>query len=293
MPHHAKKSLGQNFLKSETVLRAICEAGELNNKDIVLEIGPGKGALTKKLLEKAGKVIAIEKDRDLVELLKEKFAEEIKNKKLELIEGDCLAYDPKLKNNNYKLVANIPYNITGAILKKFLSGKNKPSLMVLLVQKEVADRIVARDGKESILSISVKVYGTPTYIMKVSKRFFSPSPKVDSAVIKIKLPPRPPSTESTPYRSSTPFGSDETQKVLQSGPTPTSPPKIGGDEMQETILTLVRAGFAHKRKVLIKNLETVAQKEKIAEIFKKLNLDTKVRAEDLKLADWQKIGNCL
>jgi 16S rRNA (adenine1518-N6/adenine1519-N6)-dimethyltransferase len=164
----------------------MCSAGEVNEKDIVIEIGPGKGALTEKLLERAGKVIAIEKDCELVKFLQEKFKKEIENGKLELIEGDIL----KLRITNYelrkyKLIANIPYNITGAIIKKFLTEENQPEKMVLLVQKEVAERIVARDGKESILSLSVKAYGEPKYIMKVSKRFFSPEPKVDSAIIAI------------------------------------------------------------------------------------------------------------
>ena len=196
MIYKAKKSLGQNFLKSEPALNMMCEAGEVSDKDTVLEIGPGKGALTKKLLEKAKRVIAVEKDHELFEFLQEKFVDEIKNGKLELINGDILEFDPTtyylLLTTSYKLIANIPYNITGAIFKKFLSSSFQPEKMVLLVQKEVADRVVARapgnkksGGKESILSLSVKAYGDPKYIMKVHKRFFSPSPKVDSAIISI------------------------------------------------------------------------------------------------------------
>ena len=180
MIHKAKKSLGQNFLKSQPALNKMCEEGEVNEKDIILEIGPGKGALTEKLLEKSLQVIAIEKDYDLIAILEEKFQEEIKNKKLILLNEDILDFDPisYFKNKNYKIIANIPYNITGAIFKKFLSSIKQPEKMVLLVQKEVAERIVARDGKESILSLSVKAYGVARYVMKVSKRFFSPSPKV-------------------------------------------------------------------------------------------------------------------
>ena len=152
---------------------------------MILEIGPGKGALTKKLLEKSGIVIAIEKDRELFGLLKDKFEKEIENKKLILVNEDILEFDTD-KLQNYKIIANIPYNITGAILKKFLTAKNQPETMVLMVQNEVAKRIVARDKKESILSISVKAYGEPKMIMKVPARYFSPSPKVDSAVILIK-----------------------------------------------------------------------------------------------------------
>ena len=118
--HEAKKSLGQNFLKSQSTLRVIIAVGEITEKDIVLEIGPGKGALTAKLLEKAGKVIAVEKDQELFSFLQGKFKDEIENKKLELIDGDILGFDVHayVGHRQYKIIANIPYNITGAILKK-------------------------------------------------------------------------------------------------------------------------------------------------------------------------------
>jgi 16S rRNA (adenine1518-N6/adenine1519-N6)-dimethyltransferase len=183
-----KKSLGQNFLKSEAALRKIIEVGEIKKDDVILEIGPGKGALTSRLLEHAGLVIAVEKDRELFELLKIKFNKEIEEKKLKLINEDILedGITTTLKPLRYKIIANIPYNITGAILKKFLTAENQPTSMVLMVQNEVAKRIVARDGKESILSVSVKAYGTPKLVMKVEARYFSPAPKVDSAIISIK-----------------------------------------------------------------------------------------------------------
>src|SRR3989338_10986822 len=129
----AKKSLGQNFLKSKSVLNRIILEGEVSKKDTILEIGPGKGALTEKLLECAESIIAIEKDQELVEFLKEKFNGEIKSGKLILIEGDCLEFKLDKKIKSYKLIANIPYNITGAILKKFLSESIQPERMVLLV----------------------------------------------------------------------------------------------------------------------------------------------------------------
>ncbi|KKR84483.1 MAG: Ribosomal RNA small subunit methyltransferase A [Candidatus Nomurabacteria bacterium GW2011_GWA2_40_97] len=168
----AKKSLGQNFLKSEPALRKIVEAGEIKPEDIILEIGPGKGALTKKLLEKCRHVIAVEKDYELVSLLKEKFAEQIKSSSLVLVHEDILQFNideavltfsnglagrgtretedlrKSSKLRSYKIIANIPYNITGAILKKFLTAKNQPTTMVLMVQHEVAKRIMAYDGKE-------------------------------------------------------------------------------------------------------------------------------------------------
>jgi 16S rRNA (adenine1518-N6/adenine1519-N6)-dimethyltransferase len=287
MIHKAKKSMGQNFLKSQEALRKMCESGEVCDKDTILEIGPGKGALTEKLLEKAKLVIAVEKDRELIAILKEKFANEIKNKKLILVEDDILNFDireivlkfssgPRIREDEepdceknlkpspsfkYKIIANIPYNITGAIFKKFLSGELQPERMIILIQKEVEERIVASDGKESILSLSVKVYGTPKYIMKVHKRFFSPEPKVDSAIIAIT------------NISKNNF-------------------KTGVEE--ENFFDIIKAGFAHKRKVLRKNLETEQKTLKnIDNIFKKLNIDPKTRAEDVKLETWLEISRNL
>lgn len=182
----AKKSLGQNFLKSKKALLAMVEAGEVTDQDTVVEIGPGKGALTKFLLETGATVIAFEKDHRLIELLNEQFDEYVKKDKFFLYEKDILDVDvlEYIKSgNSYKLIANIPYYITGEITKRFLTSKYKPECIVLLVQKEVAERIA--DTKESILSLSVKVFGNPKKVMTVKKEFFSPSPKVDSAIIKI------------------------------------------------------------------------------------------------------------
>ena len=183
-----KKSLGQNFLTSQSVVDKIVETANLNPKDVVLEVGPGKGVLTQALLEKAGKVIAVEKDDALIYLLKEKFAQEIKEEKLVLVRGDILKFDFEergLKKSNYKIVANIPYYITGEFLRSVLSSDIQPSQMVLLVQKEVAERI-ARSKKESILSLSIKVYGEPKYIQIVKAGSFNPAPKVDSAILSIE-----------------------------------------------------------------------------------------------------------
>ena len=253
MIHKAKKSLGQNFLKSESALKAIVEAGEISLKDIVLEIGPGKGALTEKLLEKAGKVIAIEKDRELLAFLQDKFKNEIENKKLELVEGDILEFSPGIQHlEKYKIIANIPYNITGAILKKFLTEKKQPERMVLMVQHEVAKRILAVDKKESILSISVKAYGEPKMIMKVPARYFSPAPKVDSAVIAIK---------------------NISRKTFEK------------NEINELrFWEIVRTAFAHKRKKLTSNLKEIFPDVGRLEKWKN------ARAEDLTLADWIEIA---
>ena len=259
MIHKAKKSFGQNFLKSELALRTMCEAGEVSKKDIVLEIGPGKGALTSKLLEKAKKVIAVEKDRDLVAILEEKFKEQIGAGTLLLIQGDILDFDVKkynLEKEGYKIIANIPYNITGAIFKKFLSENTQPEKMVILVQKEVAMRIVANDKKESILSLSVKAYGEPKYIMKVGKRFFSPSPKVDSAIVAI----------------------DNINRA-----------NFVNNKEEEQFFRLIKSGFAHKRKVLRKNLESILPIDQIRSEFSNISIDERTRAEDLSISTWLKL----
>lgn len=259
--HKAKKSLGQNFLKSEVALRQIIEAGEIKPDDIILEIGPGKGALTEKLLARSSQVIAVEKDRELFEFLKIKFEKEISSSQLNLLQGDILefnieSYKPKAKS--YKLIANIPYNITGAILKKFLTEKNQPEMLVLMVQHEVATRILARDGKESILSISVKAYGTPKMVAKVDKRYFSPAPKVNSAIILIK---------------------NISRKIFED----TKLVNLPGRQLNEQrFWKIVKAGFAHKRKKLSGNLKDVCQGASLIAYADK-------RAEDLKLEDWIKL----
>jgi 16S rRNA (adenine1518-N6/adenine1519-N6)-dimethyltransferase len=247
----AKKSLGQNFLKSEVALKKIVEAGEIKPGDIILEIGPGKGALTERLLENAGSVFAVEKDRELVELLRTKFDKEIREGKLTLLEDDILKFDIKkyTPKSSYKIIANIPYNITGAILKKFLTEKHQPERMILMVQHEVAKRIVASDKKESILSISVKAYGEPKTIMKVPARYFSPAPKVDSAIIGIK----------------------NISRIFFEQ----------NNINEEKFWEIVKTGFAHKRKKLSGNLkDTLLSKKEFWDSF------GNKRAEDLQLQDW-------
>lgn len=258
--HKAKKSLGQNFLKSTLALKKIIEAGDLNTDDVVIEIGPGKGALTEQLLNSGCKVIAIEKDDELFEFLKNKFEKEISSGQLKLTNEDILEFQTSaygLKPSAYKIIANIPYNITGAILKKFLTEQSQPESMVLMVQHEVAKRIVAGDKKESILSISVKAYGEPKMIMKVPARYFSPSPKVDSAVIAIK-------------------------NISRKNFTPT---KVGAPTMvgEQRFWEIVKTGFAHKRKKLSGNLRGVVNEEILNNFGQK-------RAEDLTLEDWMNIA---
>jgi 16S rRNA (adenine1518-N6/adenine1519-N6)-dimethyltransferase len=255
---YAKKSLGQNFLKSKTALLAMIKAGEINSEDLVLEIGPGKGVLTEKILETDAKVMAVEKDDRLIGLLKEKFAKENENGQFTLIHGDILELDLKsigLENGGYKLIANIPYYITGLIFRKFLSGDIQPKKLVIMVQKEIADRIIARDEKESLLSLSVKAYGRAIKIMKVGKENFSPAPKVDSAILLV----------------------DNISKDFFK--------EIG----EEKFFAVIKTGFAHKRKMLIANLKDNFGKNDLLKIFQDLKISEKVRSEDLKLEEWKEL----
>ena len=184
----AKRSLGQNFLTALWPVRTMAKVANVGPKDTVLEIGPGKGILTKELLYSGSYVIAIEKDDALYAALAEKFKDEIKSKQLSLICGDILEQDiQKITGKKaYKVVANIPYNITGLLIPFFLESTFQPLSITFLVQKEVANRICSRDKKESILSLSIKVFGTPVYVEKVSRSLFRPAPNVDSAIIHIK-----------------------------------------------------------------------------------------------------------
>jgi 16S rRNA (adenine1518-N6/adenine1519-N6)-dimethyltransferase len=291
--NRAKKSLGQNFLNSAGALNKIIQAGNLTPRDTVLEIGPGRGALTRKLLDTGATVIAIEKDHELIPVLEQTFATEIKKKKFVLIEGDILDQShsgPHLQKKgnkttqskkidetskflegwrgsgernlaceeiflgrrSYKVIANIPYYITGEIIRLFLGAQNKPSIIVFLVQKEVAERIVCRDGKKSILSLSVKLYGTPRYIATVPRGAFTPSPKVDSAIIQIQL--------------------DANQTL---------------DKNQETaFFTLVKAGFSSKRKKAFSNILPLTDKDTLERAFTELELDQNIRPERIPLDKW-------
>ena len=268
MTHKAKKSLGQHFLRSTSAVRAIVAGGQVAPEDTVLEIGPGEGVLTRALLDTGAHVIAVEKDTDLIPILQQTFSSEIASKQFELLHDDALTFNPsskKLRAGEYKLVANIPYYITGALFEKFLTEKNHPSVLVFLIQKEVATRIVARDKKESILSISVKAFGSPKLTTKVPASAFKPAPKVDSAVLVVN---------------------DITRERFAGW-------NISEEKAIEHFFKIVRAGFAHKRKLLIRNLEEVASKEKIARAFDVLKLSEKTRAEDLAPAIWFSLAQAL
>jgi len=198
----ARKGLGQHFLIDEEVLKLITSAAELIPADIVIEIGSGLGVLTRELAGQAGLVIAIELDNKLATILKRSLAS---FDNVTIINEDILSIDPAalLKEHKprfpsaissplgYKVVANLPYYITSPVLRHFLEASLKPQTMVVMVQKEVAEAIVAEPGQMSLLSVSVQFYGEPRIISHVPARCFYPAPEVDSAILQIKLYPQP------------------------------------------------------------------------------------------------------
>lgn len=248
-----KKNLGQNFIADKKVLMKIVDAAQISKDDIVLEIGPGQGSLTYHLAQRAKKVIAVEKDDKLVRYLEGKF-KDLKN--LEIINQDILEYLKEFKNIvRYKVVANIPYYLTSYLLKKLFEMENKPSEIILMIQKEVAERIVARKGEMNMLAVSIQMFAEPEILFDVSKNSFWPKPKVDSVVIKLKV-----------Y-------------------------KVCKVEDPEGFMRIVHAGFAAKRKVLVNNLAKGLDipKEKIYDIFKLVGIDFKARAQDLSVEEWMSI----
>lgn len=249
------KSKGQNFLINEEVYQKIISSSDLKKDDIILEIGPGLGILTFKLSQKVKKVLAVELDTKLVEILNTLIiSKNIKN--IKIFNNDIL----KLKKEKisslgkYKIVTNLPYNITSVFLRKFLSADNKPELMVLLLQKEVVDRIIAKPPKMSLLSLSVQFYAEVEKIIEVDKSDFHPAPKIDSAIIKI---------------------------------TPKIPP-LKSYEEQKKFFKLLKIAFSSKRKMLKNNLSKALKLDQteIENILKTLDLDAKVRAEYLSLDKW-------
>jgi 16S rRNA (adenine1518-N6/adenine1519-N6)-dimethyltransferase len=251
----ALKSLGQNFLIDEKVLSEIIKASELNKNDTILEIGPGLGTLTNRLVKKCGTVVAIEKDKKMAELIKEK-------KELNIINDDILKINlNKLinkysKNKKYKLISNIPYYITSSVIKLFLENSIQPELIVLLVQKEVAERICAKPGKLSVLALSVQIYGEPEIISYISSSSFYPEPKVDSAILKIK-------------------------NIKKNYP----------DEYYKKLFKTVKIGFSSKRKKLVNNLSAgfCIDKKESANILQKTKINPNARAQELDLKEWEKL----
>jgi len=249
-----KKSLGQHFLINPRMLDKIVAAAEITKDDIILEVGPGTGNLTEKLATKARKVIAIEKDKRLIEELRNKF----RNSNIEIVAGDILKHFDiskyqSVKEEGYKIVANIPYYITSRFLRKIFTEWPQPKLVVLTIQKEVAQRIMAKPPKMNLLALSVQFFAEPKIIGYISKENFRPRPKIDSALLRIKL-----------------------RRAQQS------------KKFTERFFKIAKAGFSQKRKLLINNLSKKfdIMKKELLEIFVKIGVNQNIRAESLSLNQW-------
>ena len=248
-----KKSLGQHWLKDPEILADIAEAAELTGDDVVLEIGPGLGTLTSRLLARANSVTAVEFDADLARKLPGQFP----GKKLTVVNQDILQFDLNQLPKNYKVVANVPYYITSKIVEKLMTAENKPSIAVLLVQKEVAERIAAEAGNMSVLSVSVQIFAEVELDIEVPRQFFTPPPKVDSQVV-----------------------------ILRTRNNPLITP-----EDQRDFFRIVKAGFSAKRKKLRSSLSggLGIDKSVAEELLKNAGISPDARAEDLAIEDWKRL----
>ncbi|MCK4554612.1 ribosomal RNA small subunit methyltransferase A [Candidatus Parcubacteria bacterium] len=256
------RTKGQNFLIKEEVYDKIVQAADLKKDDVVLEVGPGLGFLTVKLAKKVKKVIAVELDDKLAEVLRNsvsKLAAANLETEFLVMNEDILKFKiSKFKIQNYKIVANLPYNITSIFLRKFLSDEVKPKLMVLMLQKEVAERIVAKPGKMSLLAVSVQFYAKPEIIEIVPADNFWPKPAVDSAIIKLSIKP---------------------------------PSGLRATGWLRDFFRLVKIGFSAKRKMLKNNLANgyhISQQE-AEDKLKKADFDIKIRAQELSVEDWARL----
>jgi len=255
----ARKGLGQHFLINAEVLEAIIAAAELGSDDLVVEVGPGLGILTRELAQRAGRVIAVELDDKLAALLKETLAS---FDNVTIVNGDVLKIEPKglVGGRGYKVVANLPYYITSPALRHFLEAKAKPQAMVVMVQKEVAEAIAAKPGDMSILSVGIQFYGEPKIITTVPPDSFYPAPEVSSAVLKIDVYPKP---------------------------------KVDVDE--KGFFDTVRAGFAAPRKQLTNSLAKGLGRDKSAVLpfLQKAKIDPQRRAETLTIEEWAELWRVL
>ncbi len=264
-----RKTFAQHWLKSEKALDEIVRAAQLEPGDRVLEIGPGTGILTRRLLPGVQSLVAVEIDRDLCERLTKEFG---RAQKFLLLQGDFLSLDVPFLLEQFpafqkphKVVANIPYNITGPILEKLLGTISNPNpepydLLVLLVQKEVAERLVALPGSRTFgaLSVRVQYLANCELICTVPAGAFYPPPKVDSAVVRLV-------------------------------PRRTEPPALDTRKFE----TLVKLGFGAKRKMLRNNLQSVVERDRLTQLLEELDINPQVRAEDLSVAQWVALSNQL
>lgn len=249
-----KKSLGQHFLTSDVIPKKMCSAVDLQPEDLVVEIGPGSGVLTEEILNTGAKVIAVETDDRAITTLEEKFADAISQNSLTIVKADARKLDLAglgVSPGQYKVIANIPYYISGLLFRTFLDSDHQPSDLVFLVQKELAERIV-RDPKESLLSLSVKAFGNPQYVTTVKRGHFIPPPKVDSAIVAVR-------DINLEYF-------DKFNRAL--------------------FFRVIKAGFASKRKQLAPNLKSLFPVATTKKALVSMNVSPLIRAEDLSLSQW-------
>ena len=242
------KKFGQNFLKDKSIISKMVEAAKVSPRDTVLEIGPGTGILTVELAKRAKKVIAVEKDERMCKILKETL-QGFDNVK---ILNEDMRRMPKMGQGEYKVIANLPFYLSALIIRKLLESKNQPREMVLIIQKEVAQRICAEPPDLSLLAVSVQFYAKPEIISYINKKSFWPQPEVDAAIIKI-----------TPQKRLSALAPDK-------------------------FFLIVKAGFSQPRKQILNNLSKVLKlsKEKVKNWLLKNNIQPDQRAETLKVQDW-------
>lgn len=250
------KSFGQNFLVDRAVLMRIVEAAEIAESDSVLEVGAGTGVLTRELAQRARRVVAVELERDMLSLL-EKTTQRYPN--VELLARNLLFLNPVdvFGNTPYKLVANLPYYITAPTFRHFLESKNPPQCIVVMVQQEVAQRIVAIPGDMSLLAVSVQFYGQPHIIAQVPASAFYPAPKVDSAILRIDVNPHTALTQ----------------------------------EERDRFFRVVQAGFSEKRKQVHNSLSRGMhhKDEDVRAWLATANIDPGRRAETLSIEEWLRV----
>ena len=252
----ADKRLGQNFLQDASVLEKIADAAEISSEDEVLEIGPGLGSLTRYLAVSAKKVTAVELDTDLIPPLQTSLSP---HPNIKIVQGDILDFPVSnfIEQPGYIVAANIPYNITSAIIRHLLEGDVKPRRIVLTIQKEVAERICAGDGKMSLLALSVQVYGEPGIVAMIPASAFHPVPKVDSAILRIDIHKKP----------------------------------LISQELLDTFFRLIKAGFGQKRKTLRNSLSAGLhiKTDEAETLLHSANIDPMRRAETLSMEEWGKL----
>ena len=248
-----KKSLGQHWLRDRQVLAHIADCAEVKKSDTVLEIGPGLGTLTSELLRRSRQVTAVEFDSELARKLPAQFP----GKNLQVINSDILSFDLSGMPVGYKVVANVPYYITSKIVQLLMTAENKPAVAVLLIQKEVAERLAAKPGDMSILAVSAQIFADVSLGDVVPAELFTPPPKVDSQVVILKT---------------------RQQSVL-------------GDVSEKEFFRVVKAGFSAKRKKLRSSLAggLGVSKDDAVRYLESSDIDSDKRAEDLSINDWMNL----